>query len=260
MDSSPTIFPELNELLADFVARVSAILDSNLVGVYLTGSFALGAADSSSDCDFLVVTSDRVTASEESALRVLHAEIPTRDGYWAINLEGAYAPKADIETLEALGRKWLEIDRGHRQMEWMVHCNTLDVRWVLRERSPVLIGPAPRTFACEVPADALRDLMRSQIPTFIPDLLTWASFDTIWTQRYVVEALCRMLYTLDTGEVTSKRAGMEWARQSLAADWVDLIDQVVADRGARWNDPPRPGSVEASKAFAHYATGLALGS
>jgi predicted nucleotidyltransferase len=64
--SSPTVFPDLNELLRELVARVESILGDNFVGAYLTGSFALGGADLHSDCDFLVVTKNRVTAEQSS--------------------------------------------------------------------------------------------------------------------------------------------------------------------------------------------------
>ena len=57
-----TGFHELDELLEDFVARVSEILGDDLVGAYLTGSFALGGADRHSDADFVVVTAKRFTA------------------------------------------------------------------------------------------------------------------------------------------------------------------------------------------------------
>src|SRR2546422_444207 len=95
----PTVFPELNELLGDLLARVEAILEENFVGAYLTGSFALGAGDLHSDCDFLVVTEDSVTAEQERALRELHDELPTRSGHWTHHLEGSYAPRAELETL-----------------------------------------------------------------------------------------------------------------------------------------------------------------
>ena len=62
-----------------------------------------------------------------------------------------------------------------------------------------------------------------------------------------------MLYTLDTGEVTSKPASLEWAKQALKPAWYDLIQQVLDDREIAWNDPPRTGSVEATMAFAEYA-------
>jgi Domain of unknown function (DUF4111) len=251
----PTVFPELNELLRELVPSVESILGDNFVGGYLTGSFALGGADLQSDCDFLVVTEDRVTAGQEQALRELHDEIPTRSGHWTHHLEGSYAPKRELETLAALGKQWLYIDHGWRQMQWSTHCNTEDVRWTLRERGITLAGPDPRELVREVPADALRSRMRQSIQSFLPDLFTWISFDIAWAQRYAVATLCRMLYTLETGEVASKRTSLEWARHALSPAWKDLIQQVFDDRTLGWDpdDPPRTGSVEATIAFAEYA-------
>jgi hypothetical protein len=253
--SPPTVFPELNELLGELVARVESILGGNFVGAYLTGSFALGAADLHSDCDFLVVTEDRVTAGQERALRELHDEIPTRPGHWPHDLEGSYAPRAELETLAALDKQWLYVDRGWREMQWSTHCNTEDVRWTLRERGITLAGPDPRALVREVSADALRSRMRQLIESFLPDLFSWTSFDIAWAQRYAVTTLCRMLYTLDTGEVASKQASLDWAKHALTSPWHDLIQQVLDDRALGWDpdDPSRTGSVEATIAFSEYA-------
>jgi hypothetical protein len=249
----PTIFPELNELLGEIVARVQSVLGDNFVGAYLTGSFALGAGDLHSDCDFLVVTEDRITAEQERALRELHDEIPTRSGYWTHNLEGSYAPRADLETVAALEQEWLYINRGWREMTWSTHSNTEDERWVLREHGIALAGPNPREFVCEVSPDALRSGMPPLIESFLPDLHSWTSFDIAWSQRYAVETLCRMLHTLDTGEVASKQTSLEWAKRALSPAWRQLIQQVLDDRAIAWDDPPRAGSVEATIAFAEYA-------
>lgn len=247
-----TGFPELNDLLTKFVSAVRSILVENLVGVYLTGSFALGDGDAASDCDFLVVTVGRLSRDQERSLRQLHEEILTWPSYWAYNLEGSYAPKADLQRLEALGRPWLYVNRGGREMEWSAHCNTEDVRWVLRERSLILDGADPRSFACEIPASLLQRRMRPQIESFLEDLLTWASFEISWTQRYAVETGSRMLYTLERGEVVSKQVALDWATRDLPAEWLELVVQVREDRFVQWNDPPRPGSVERSLAFIEY--------
>jgi predicted nucleotidyltransferase len=245
-------FSELNDLLATFVGRVRAILEAKLVGVYLTGSFALGGGDAASDCDFLVITSGRLSGERERALRQLHKEIPDWPGYWSYNLEGSYAPKADLQTLAALRRPWLYVNRGGREMEWSAHCNTEDVRWVLRERPLILVGADPREFACVVPVAALQAKMRRQIENFVDDLLTWTSFEVSWTQRYAVEATLRMLYTFERGEVISKQDALDWGVAAIPAKWRELIEQVRSDRFVPWNDPPRPGSVERTLAFVEY--------
>jgi Aminoglycoside adenylyltransferase, C-terminal domain/Nucleotidyltransferase domain len=234
------------------VARVSSALGPDLVGVYLTGSFALGGGDASSDCDFLVVTEGGLDAAEEGDLRQLHEEIPIWAGHWARNLEGSYAPRGDLETLAALGRPWLYVDRGHREMELSPHCNTAVVRWVLANSPAVLAGADPRTFCCEVPADALRAAMRPEIESFLHDVKTWAPLDVIWTQRYLVESASRMLYTLERGEVISKQDALDWAADALPAEWRALIEQVRKDRLVAWDSPPRAGSMECAVAFVEY--------
>lgn len=247
-----TRFPELNDLMRELVSAVRSILGTNLVGVYLTGSFALGDGDAASDCDFLVVSVDRLGRDDERALRRLHKEIPESGSYWATNLEGSYAPRPDLRTPATLGRPWLYVNRGAREMVWSAHCNTEDVRWVLRERPLILDGPDPREFACDIPAIVLRRTMAPKLESFLDDLLAWASFDLSWTQRYAVESVSRMLYTFERGQVVSKRHALDWATEAMPLEWRELIDQVRDDRFVRWNDPPRPGSVGRTLAYVRH--------
>lgn len=257
--AGPTPFDDLNELLGELVARVRAILGDDLVGVYLTGSFALGGADRHSDCDFLVVIADPLSGPQERAIRALHAEIPTRDGHWPHDLEGSYAPKPDLGTLATLDREWLYADRGWREMRWSTHCNTEESRWTLRRHGVVLAGADPREFVHEVPPDALRARMPPLVADFLPELFSWTSLDVAWSQRYAVATLCRMLYTIETGEVASKPAALRWALTALDPRWEGLLRQVLADRVRGWDpeDAPPPGSAEATTAFAAYAADLA---
>jgi len=192
------------------------------------------------------------SGDEERALRELHEEIPGWPGYWARNLEGSYAPREDLETLGALGRPWLFVDRGTREMEWSSHCNVEEVRWVLANRPHALVGPDPRELCCEVPAPVLQAAMRPKIQNLLDDVRSWAPFDIIWTQRYVVETACRMLYTLEHGEVITKPGALDWAAEALPAEWRDLVRQVRADRLVQWDAPPPPGAIERAVAFVEY--------
>jgi hypothetical protein len=228
------------------------VLGDDLVGIYLTGSFALGGGDAASDCDFLVVKDGALSGDEERALRELHEEIPGWPGYWASNLEGSYAPRGDLETLDALGRPWLFVDRGTREMEWSAHCNAEDVRWVVVNRPYVLAGTDPREFCCEIPAPVLQAAMRPQIANLLDDVRSWAPFDIIWTQRYLVETASRMLHTLERGEVITKPEALDWAAGELPEKWSALLGQVREDRLVRWNAPPPPGSMDRAIAFVEY--------
>jgi aminoglycoside adenylyltransferase-like protein len=88
------------------------------------------------------------------------------------------------------------------------------------------------------------------------------TFDIAWAQRYAVTTLCRILYTLDQGKVSSQKTALLWAKDALDPDWPGLIQQVVDDRSLGWDpyEPPRPGSVAPTIAFAEHAKARAASS
>jgi hypothetical protein len=98
--------------------------------------------------------------------------------------------------------------------------------------------------------------MRQLIQTFLPELAAWIRLDSIaWAQRYAVATLCRMLYSIATGEIASKRASLEWAKEHLDAAWSDLIKHALEGRHLGWNpnDLPSNETAQQTIAFAEYA-------
>jgi hypothetical protein len=255
-----TPFADLDALLVDLLRSWRRILGENLAGAYLQGSFALGAGDQYSDCDWIVAVHAQPTASHEAELRALHDEIPTRAGHWPHDIEGSYAPIGELASVDFMGRQWLFNDHGHRTLELDDHCNRAYTRWILREHGVVLAGPEPRSFMAAVPEDSLRREAAAAIPTLIDDIATWVDIDAVaWGQRYAVTMACRILYTLETAQVASKLGAIEWAQRTLDARWRPLLGQVRADRERGWDpqDPPRPGSADEARAFASYAVAWA---
>ena len=49
-------------------------------------------------------------------------------------------------------------------------------------------------------------------------------------QSFAVLTYCRMLHTLHTGTVQSKKAGAKWARQFVEPKWIEIIDQAWNER------------------------------
>ena len=254
----PTRFHELNGLLAELTERTAEILGANRVGVYLQGSFAVGDADLASDCDFLVPVHEQVTDEQERALRSLHDEIPTRVGFWCRHLEGSYPVAGELRTLGGLGRDWLYIDHGWREMQWSEHCNDVAVRWSLRERGVRLTGPAPATLVDPVPPEEMRAFARASAASFWTDFHTWMSLEIGWGQRYAVTTYCRFLATLATAEVLSKRAALLWGIAHLDPRWHELLQRAIDERGPYDADEPsRIESVDQTRTFARYCEELA---
>ena len=251
-----TPYADLDELVEELLGQWRRILGDGLAGAWIQGSFALGAGDLHSDCDWIVATHAPLTEAQVAALRRLHDEIPTREGHWPHDIEGSYARFDELASVEHLGRRWLFNDHGHRTLEWSDHCNRGYTRWILREHGITLLGPAPQTFMPPVPSELLRDEAATALPTLLADLTPWIDIDAVaWGQRYAVVTVCRLLYTLVTAEVASKTGALEWAMRTLDPTWRPLLGQVRDDRtlGFDRDTQPRPGSAQTAREFAAYA-------
>lgn len=255
-----TPYADLDALLDELLGTWQTILGENFAGAYVQGSFALGAGDQQSDCDWIVAIHERPAPSQEIQLRTLHRDLPTRTGHWPHDMEGSYAPIGELASVAHLGRSWLYNDHGQQTLEWDDHCNRAYTRWILREHGIVLTGPTPRSFMAPLPEASLRAEAAAAIPSFIDELATWLDIDALaWGQRYAVTMACRILYTLETAQVASKHGALEWAQRTLDPRWRPLLGQVRDDRGRGWDpsERPRPGTAAEARAFAAYAVGWA---
>ena len=254
---SPTLFPPLNGVLRQFVSNLQEILSEAFIGAYLQGSFAVGDYDQYSDVDFIIVTKDELTLGQVDALQELHGWIFSLDCPWAQHLDGSYFPKDILRIPPRSGDQLLYLDNGHSELICSTHCNTLVVRWVMREKGIVLAGPPTTSLVDPVTKDMLREEIRV-------DMISWGSeilgdperFNNRFYQSFVVLSYCRMLHDLQAGSVASKLAGAEWAKSNLDPGWRDLIDRTWA---ARLNpeitirQPAEPSDFERTLEFVRYA-------
>jgi hypothetical protein len=229
-------------------------LGERVLGAYLVGSFALGDADGFSDVDFVVVTNGRLDADAVERLQPLHERIRAQDVTWAHHLEGSYIPEASLRR-PVPGERYPYLDNGASRLVWDDHCNTVVVRWTLREHGIVLAGPDPKTLVSPVSPDDLREEARRRIPEYA----AWArevSPMRRWMQGYLVVTLCRLLHTLATGSVATKTQATEWALRALDPEWAELIAAARDDRPNRWaraDEPVAPEAAARTVAFADYA-------
>ncbi|MFK7800246.1 MAG: nucleotidyltransferase domain-containing protein [Anaerolineae bacterium] len=229
---NPAQFPDLNELLNDFTAAHQEILGDNLIGVYLQGSAAVGDMDVYSDVDFIVVIDHPLNEHELADLQQITTRFFDRrnENHWAEHLEGSYFP---IDVLQAIDQPEVKLifnDNGSPELNWDTHCNTLVVRWCLREYGIALVGPAADTLLDPIPADLLKDEIREVMVDWGEGILARGHDMNCFYQQFVPASYCRMLHTLATGRVYSKPDGIAWARENLEPGWADLFDQITAER------------------------------
>ncbi len=138
--TSPTPYRELNTVLQNLVDGVQEILSNNFIGAYLQGSFAVGDFDVHSDVDFIVVTKTELSDSQVGALQIMHERVYNFASPWAQHLEGSYFPKEILRHPSRRGEKLWYLDNGSCSLIRADHCNTLVVRWVVREKGSNLSG------------------------------------------------------------------------------------------------------------------------
>jgi hypothetical protein len=279
----PTPYADLNAVLAHLVEGARTLLGDNFVGAYLQGSFAVGDFTKFSDCDFIIVTARDITLEELPAFQALHAgihELPY--AYWRTGLEGSYIPAAILRRWseaprdppgEPRGWDWGDpgtsgspprtypfwyLDHGSKTLVRSEHDNTQVVRWCLREKGVTLAGPSPRALIDPVSPAALRAEVRRTMDLCLS--LDLQPMELVAWQAFWVGLFCRMLHTLATGAVWSKKASMAWAQEALDPAWRGLIARAAVVRKgdkAQSGAAADPAEVEATHAFARYAVAYA---
>jgi predicted nucleotidyltransferase len=232
--AGPTVYPELNAVLDEFVVGVREVLGENLCGAYLQGSFAVGGADEHSDVDFIVVTHGPLSEDDPEALQAVQERVYAMLSTWAQHLEGSYITCELLGRLDPACTPLLYFDNGSTQRAWDDHCNTAVVRWSLREHGIALVGPDPKELIDPISAADLRAEMTETLRKW-EESLCERSLE--WSRRFqglLVLSVCRILNTLHCGRVGTKREAGDWALAALDPEWHELIRVALDDRPDPW--------------------------
>lgn len=232
---TPTVTPyeDVNAALAELSAAIQRCLAAHCLGIYLSGSLALGDFDPrSSDIDLVIVTSGVLSATEIAVLRAMHDSFDCGDSPWAGKVEAIYVPYDALRRPfpDLMSYPQVEKERGffvdHLEDGWLSQC------YIVREHGSTLYGPDPKTLFAPVDADALRRTVARIAQTWQrearndPTWMEWLRLRS--NQAFVTLTLCRLLYTLATGAVASKPAAAVWAQNALPARWAELIGSALS--------------------------------
>jgi hypothetical protein len=253
---NPTPYPELNGVLQELVVTVQAALEDNFVAACLQGSFAVGDFDLHSDVDFIIVTERGLSADHVQALQSEHERIYHLESSWAQHLEGSYFPRAILRHYTHVGRRLWYLDHGAQTLIKSDHCNTVVVRWTVREYGVALVGPSPRSLVDPIPQVALqREILATMQEWGHQILADPERINNRFYQGFAVLSYCRMLRDLENGDTGSKRDGAEWAKANLDSSWSGLIDRAWAGRpdpARSVREPADPQELRKTLAFVEY--------
>lgn len=227
----PTPYEDVNTILLLMHTKIQAILGQQLVGFYLYGSLSSGDFDPmSSDIDFLVVTAENLPEEMIEHLRDMHTAIASSGFPYANRLEGSYIPSEAFRRYDpdnarhpTIGVDW-PFQIALHGSNWIIE------RHIVRERGVVVWGPSPETLIDPVSPHDLRAAVCEHLKTWWqnqvdePEWLRPRDY-----QAFAILTLCRALYTLDQGKVSSKPQAAAWA-QEVYPQWKPLIEKALTWR------------------------------
>ncbi len=242
-DSATSIPPELTASLLDLLAEMQQILGGHFVGLYLEGSLADGDNDQDSDVDFVVVTDQEISEDAFDELQAMHERFNANSAGRSLHLDGSYISQPALRRADPKHTSHLTIEWGaSERLKRVPHDETWNVqRYILRERGITIVGPAPRTLIDPVSPADLRQAMRAVLRGWATHVLE-NSCEIAYReyQSYTVLSICRILYTLEQGDVVSKAKAAEWVQQRAGDRWGALIERAWIGR----HNPQLPASSE----------------
>lgn len=200
---------DLPRVIRVFAERLRSILGDDLLAVYLGGSFSTGDfVRGASDYDLLVVIAQELTPTQRGRIAALHEELGRSEAEGHL-LEGDYV-SVGVLVPEGTSRPapWF---RGSslREAEHMLSADNIAN---MRRDGVAVLGPPPASLLPDAGPELVRAAVRAMLAEE-PDAST-----ELAASRELLD-VARSLSALETGEPTSRAAGLRWALRSMDPRW-----------------------------------------
>lgn len=223
--------PAVGAVLGELRDRLLRLLGDKLVGLYVNGSLTLGDfIPAQSDLDLLAALSSDLDDNELQEIRRLHTEFVQEYPAWDDRVEVAYVSTKALRAFKSHPSSVANISPGEPLNVRMVGREWMIGYYLVREHGVTLFGPPPKDLIEDISREEFLDAVRESLAGWLGSMSPSA---TRGPQRYAVLTICRSLYALRYGRVTSKRQAALWAEQELP-EWVPVISRALAST----NDDP----------------------
>lgn len=217
---------QVAKLLKIFCNKVKAILSGKFLALYVFGSVAMGDfSEHSSDIDFLVLGATPISRAEGEQLQAMHDKLCVTQ--FGDRLEGEYVATPSLCSEGAEGT----VARCEGGVLLLNVPSELSAENILdiRQNAIAVYGPNPEKIVPHVSRQSVQKVMQDYLRQEIDELKRERLKDLKWLSSEVLN-ICRTLYTLETGRITSKFAGARWALRVLSPEWKPIIRRSLAVR------------------------------
>ena len=217
------------ELLDKITDKCKEIFKSNLTGVYLHGSLAMGCFNKAkSDIDFIVVIENDIT--DRQKMEFMQAIVEFNNSAPAKGIEMSVVKKEYCNNFVYPTPYELHFSNSH--IEWFNknpedYINKMkgtdkDLAahfTIIKKYGITLYGEAVDSVFENVPASAYMDSIRYDVEGAREDILE--------NPVYVILNLCRVVAFIKDNLITSKKQGGEWGISNLSPEYKELIEAAL---------------------------------
>jgi aminoglycoside adenylyltransferase-like protein len=232
LQTDPTPYADINQLLELLLSGIQKILGAKLVGLYLNGSLVIGDFDPNiSDIDLIAALSSDINDEEFGALQKMHDDFAKKHKEWDDRIEVCYISVAALNAVRSRTSQIANISPGepfHRRessIEWLTDW------YLVREKSLTLFGPSPKTLIEPISKEEFMQAVQEHTKAWgewIYDMHKRKD------QAFAILTMCRALYAYKNGEQASKKQAALWAKNELP-EWSSLIQNALLWR-ADWRN------------------------
>lgn len=231
------VHPLVRSVAEAFLREVDEELPGLVEGLYLTGSVALGDfRPHTSDINFVVVTTERLTPAQHSAVRRVHARL--RSSFSRPHFNGIYVTWDDLATDPQQCGPVASVLGGRFRFRASAEVNPVTWR-VLAGHGVAIRGPLPddvdiwdepsmlRTWSLGSLEEHWRRWRAKAGHLITPrGLAVLGSLVPSWS----VLSVTRLHFTLRTGEVTSKSGAGFYALHAFPERWERIVNECLRIR------------------------------
>jgi len=218
---------EVQGIIEQLEVLVKDLFSDKLRGIYIHGSIATGHFNvDSSDIDFFVLLENRPSDADFMEIQRIHKKITERDPYWGVRLEGSYIGLEMLKSKEPPEIKRPYVNGGTAQwaiygQEWIFE------KSVLRELGITIVGESLSDLIQLVTKEEIRCASRRALMEWWLQVL---EEETKLDEEYLVYgvlSMCRVIYSIQTGETKSKKECALWLMEKSDEERKRLIQAAL---------------------------------
>ena len=219
---------EIKALLQVLLQKLQSSLLDKLIGLYVGGSIATNSFNSkTSDIDCYVITTEPLPEHISSQIETIHHHFYSSQAPYAKKIEASYISQNDLWDFNPENSRPY-FNEGRLSLAPYGNNFIIELS-VLRENGLSISGPPIKDLIKEISPEELQLAIKKNMDEYWQVMLfDLAKLNRSDYQVFAIVTMCRTLYSIKTGSITSKAKAAQWVINNYNADWSDLAAKAIS--------------------------------